>query len=85
MSPAQIKNLRAKLEFTQAELAKALGLSRLTISQYEIGFRQPGTTVLILLRVLDSLSRVRAHELVALFRSHAGIATPKRKRGRREA
>lgn len=82
MSPTQVKNLRAKLEFTQAEFANALGLSRLTISQYETGFRQPGPTVLILFRVLDSLSRVRAHELVALFRSHAESSKPKRKRGR---
>ena len=82
MSPMQVKNLRGKLELTQAEFAKGLGLSRLTISQYETGFRQPGPTVLILFRVLDSLSKVRAHELVALLRSRAESSKPKRKRGR---
>lgn len=82
MSPEQIKDLREKLNLTQAELAKALGVSRLTISQYEIGFRHPGSTALVLLRVLDALSRVRAIELVALLRSHGDEERPKSKRRR---
>lgn len=82
MSPEQIKGIRARLDLTQAELAQAFGVSRLTISQYEIGFRRPGSTALVLLRVLDSLSRARAKELVALLRSRADDEMPKRKRGR---
>ena len=82
MSPEQVKNLRAKLNLTQAELANALGLARLTISQYEIGFRQPMRTALIMLRVLESISKSRALEMVALLRLHADAATSKPKRGR---
>lgn len=82
MSPEGVKDLRAKLELTQAEFGEALGVSRLTISQYEIGFRKPGSTVLILLRVLESLSKARALELVKLLRSCAVEPSPKQK-GRR--
>lgn len=82
MSPKHVKDLRESLELTQAEFGTALGVSRLTVSQYEIGFRKPGSTVLILLRVLDSLSKPRALELVKLLRSFAEKSLPKPK-GRR--
>ncbi len=71
MSPDEIKALRTKLNLTQAELAKALGVAKLSISQYETGFRKPGPTLLILLKVLDSLSITKAHWLLALFKKHS--------------
>lgn len=82
MRPEQIKDVREKLGLTQAELAKSFGVSRLTISQYEIGFRRPGSTALVLLRVLDAFSRVRALELVELLRLHGDEERPKPKRRR---
>ena len=82
MSPEQIKALRVSLDLTQAEFGLALGVSRLTMSQYEIGFRRPGSTVLILLRVLDSRSKAKGLEFVKLLVSHAEVARPNRKPGR---
>lgn len=79
MSPDEIKALRAKLNLTQAELAKALGVAKLSISQYETGFRKPGPTLLILLKVLDSLSTKKAHWLLSLFREHSSEDKPKGK------
>lgn len=41
-----LKRLRLRDKFTQAELAKKLGVSNSTISMYELGEREPNTEVL---------------------------------------
>jgi transcriptional regulator with XRE-family HTH domain len=60
-------------------MAEAFGVAKLTMSQYETGFRQPGPTALILLMVVDSLSNKKALELIELFRKAAKKFGPERK------
>ena len=71
MSPASIKSMRKRLGLTQHSMAKAFGVSTLTMSQYETGFRNPGPTALILLEILDSLPKKKALELFELFSKKA--------------
>lgn len=72
MSPKEIKNLReSHLGITQKSMAEALGLTTLTMSQYETGVRNPGATVLILFMILNSFPKKKAIELLELFRSTA--------------
>lgn len=71
MSPAKIKKIRIKLGLTQAQLAESIGVANLTLSQYETGFRNPSKTVIILLLLLDGLSRSEAVEFLNLLRLNA--------------
>lgn len=71
MSPANIKKIRMKLGLTQAQLAETIGVAKLTLSQYETGFRNPSKTVIILLMVLDGLSRKETVELLDLLKLNA--------------
>ncbi len=68
MSPVEIKELRTGLGLTQESMAEALGVAKLTMSQYETGFRKPGPTALICLVVIKSLSKKRALEIIGMFR-----------------
>lgn len=79
MSPDQIKEVRTQLGLTQEEMADALGIAKLTMSQYETGFRKPGPTVLILLTVLGSLSKKKALELIEILNQAAKTLGLKRK------
>lgn len=67
MSPNDIKTLRKRLKLTQKDLSHALGVSKLTMSQYETGFRKPGPTALVLLFVLATLPLRKAQELTQLL------------------
>ncbi|MBL7670345.1 MAG: helix-turn-helix domain-containing protein [Bdellovibrionaceae bacterium] len=67
MNPDEIKDVRTHLSLTQEDMAKALGIAKLTMSQYETGFRKPGPTALILLKVLGSLPKKRALDLIAIL------------------
>lgn len=71
MSPSAFREIREALGLTQEQLSKALGVAKLTISQYETGFRKPGKTVVILMRVLDALPSKKANELLKLMRTYA--------------
>lgn len=71
MSPDDIKTLRKRLKLTQKDLSYALGVSKLTMSQYETGFRKPGPTALVLLFVLDALPLRKAQELIQLLQQAA--------------
>jgi transcriptional regulator with XRE-family HTH domain len=71
MSPAKIKKIRIKLGLTQAQLAETIGVAKLTLSQYETGFRNPSKTVIILLMVLDGLSRKETVEFLDLLKLNA--------------
>lgn len=71
MSPDDIKTLRKRLKLTQKDLSYALGVSKLTLSQYETGFRKPGPTALVLLFVLDALPLRKAQELIQLLQQAA--------------
>lgn len=68
MSPDRIKKMRNDLELTQESLAEALGVAKLTISQYETGYRRPNKTVLILFVILESFSKKKALDLINEFR-----------------
>jgi hypothetical protein len=61
------------------EFSKILGVAILSMSQYETGFRNPGPTLLILLRVLDSLPKKKAIWLLDQFKSHSDRSNPKHK------
>ena len=71
MSPAKIKKIRIKLGLTQAQLAETIGVAKLTLSQYETGFRNPSKTVIILLMVLGGLSRKETVEFLDLLKLNA--------------
>jgi len=71
VSPDDIKTLRKRLKLTQKDLSYALGVSKLTLSQYETGFRKPGPTALVLLFVLDALPLRKAQELIQLLQQAA--------------
>lgn len=83
MSPNNIKELRTDLGLTQEQMAHALGVAKLTQSQYETGFRKPGPTVLILLAVLDSIPRKRALELIEMLDKAAKTLGLERKRSQK--
>lgn len=56
MKAEQFKNIRSDLGFTQSEIAFYLGITQKAVSQYEIGFRNVGPTVRLLMLVLSRLS-----------------------------
>ena len=76
----EFKELREKLGLTQDGLAKPLGVGKLTISQYETGFRKPGKTVLIMMNVLKVLSPKRSRDLLELMSEQAAALDSKRNR-----
>ena len=71
MNPNKFNEIRMNLGLTQDELAKGLGLSKQTVSQYETGFRRPGKTVSIVMRVLASLPKDQANKLFRRFLGEA--------------
>lgn len=82
MSPSKIKDVRTQLGLTQEQFAEALGMAKLTVSQYETGFRKPGPTVLILLTVIDSLPKKKALDLIELLIKAAKNLGLERKRSK---
>src|SRR3954447_5135504 len=58
----RIADLRAKLGWTQQDLADRVGISRVAISHLEAGMSQPGERTVAL---LAGLFRLEPHELVA--------------------
>ena len=83
MSPDDIKTLRKRLKLTQKDLSYALGVSKLTMSQYETGFRKPGPTALVLLFVLDALPLRKAQELIQLLQQAATKVSVEKKDSRK--
>ncbi|MCB0369625.1 MAG: helix-turn-helix transcriptional regulator [Bdellovibrionales bacterium] len=67
MSPEQFKYIRESFGLTQNELATCLGLHQKTISQYEIGFRKPGPTVVIVMNLLQQVSHSQSQKLLDLM------------------
>src|SRR5262245_6838585 len=58
----RIADLRAKLGWTQTDLAERLGISRVAVSHLEAGMSTPGERTVAL---LAGLFKVEPHELVA--------------------
>ncbi len=64
----EVKKIRLKLGLTQEQLANLLGMSsKQTICNIEIGTRNPGDLVGIILGVLDDLPEKKAKELIELM------------------
>jgi len=72
MEGEEVRRIREKLGLTRNEFAEIFGLSTYqAVSNIEIDFRRPSKLTIILLRVLDSLSKMKAQALIALLRKHA--------------
>ena len=64
MTPTQIKKMRSKFQLGQEQMAIALGIGTKTYGQYEIGFRKPGGSALLLMSLIDSLPLKEALSLI---------------------
>jgi DNA-binding XRE family transcriptional regulator len=70
---SELKRIRLKLEMNQEQLAKLLGMSsKQAICNIEIGTRNPGSLVGIILGVLDELPEKKAKELIDLMLKQTG-------------
>lgn len=70
MKSNELKRIRLKLGMSQEELAELLGMSsKQSICNIEIGTRNPGALVGIMLGVLDDLPEKKAKELIELMLS----------------
>jgi len=68
MTSGEFKRIRAKFEMSQEQFAEMLGMSgKHAISNIEIGNRNPGKLTVVILRVLDSLPKRKAEELIGLM------------------
>ena len=71
MKGSEFKQIRMKFGKTQDEFAKLLGMSgKQAISNIETDLRNAGSLTTIMLRVLDSLPKRKAEELVELMLKH---------------
>jgi len=74
MHAKELKRIREKLGLTQSELAEALGDSGpKVIGNIETGFRKPGKTKILMLRLLDSLPEQEAKRLVQKLREQSRL------------
>ncbi len=80
MSPAKFKQIRTKLGLTQEVMAEIFGLAKLSISQYETGFRSPSMLIMVILSLLSSLPDKKAKDLLLLIGEHAEIVKRNLKR-----
>ena len=80
----QFKEIRERLNFTQEEMAKILGLSgKKPISHYETGERTPSPMICAFMFYIDSLSERKCQNFLEEFEGHmkrASNATKVRKR-----
>lgn len=83
MSPRHFKKIRESFGLTQAEFAACLGLTQKTISQYEIGFREPGPTVRVFMSVLEELPKDQSKKLLERMRRIGEELENKQTRGSR--
>jgi DNA-binding transcriptional regulator YiaG len=61
-TPAAIKRLRARLNLTQIQLARRLGLSHSSVAKWEVGRMSPGPKAAALLQALDVPSAAVAQQ-----------------------
>lgn len=61
MTAAELKAIRDEMGISQRELANLLGMSRITISQYELGKREPKRVFVLALAALQMAAMVE-HE-----------------------
>ncbi|HAR43295.1 MAG TPA: hypothetical protein DCS07_11815 [Bdellovibrionales bacterium] len=71
MTGDEFRKIREQLGLSREEMAELIGLSGYNaVSNIELGLRNPSKLAGMLLRVLDSLPRQRANELIGLLRRH---------------
>ena len=71
MTGDEFRKIREQLGLSREEMAELIGLSGYNaVSNIELGLRNPCKLAGMLLRVLDSLPRQRANELIGLLRRH---------------
>jgi len=69
MSGDEFKKIRERLGLSRYEMATLLGLAGYnSISNIELGLRNPSKLATMLLKLLDSLSKKKANELIELLR-----------------
>jgi DNA-binding transcriptional regulator YiaG len=62
-TPKRIRNLRLRLDYTQAEMAQALGYEHArTVSDLENNRRRPSGSVAVLLDILEQHGDIRRKE-----------------------
>ncbi len=72
MKPEEIRATREKFELDRNEFAEVFGLSSYnSVSNIELGHRNPNKLLIIILKTLNGLSKSKAYELIALMRKHA--------------
>lgn len=59
VSPNELKALRAALTLTQGQLAERLGVSRVTVTAWEVGRNSPKGPTVMLLRMLQAEADAR--------------------------
>jgi DNA-binding transcriptional regulator YiaG len=68
MSAAEVRKLRARLNLTQEELARAFGLANgLVVYRWESGLRKPGEPIIRLVKFLNDLPKLKALEILKKF------------------
>ena len=63
ITPSEIRDIRRRLDLTQAELAERLHVTRDTIASWEIGRSRPRGPAEILLRQLSALAAMEEAKL----------------------
>jgi DNA-binding transcriptional regulator YiaG len=65
VKPSEIKRIRMKLGLTQERMARLFGLSgKHAVSNIETGFRNPNSTIVMLLAILDKLPGTESKRLM---------------------
>jgi DNA-binding transcriptional regulator YiaG len=72
MKPEEIRATREKFDLDRNEFAEVFGLSSYnSVSNIELGHRNPSKLLVIVLRTLNALPTSKAQELIAFMRKHA--------------
>ena len=68
MKPEEIKKIRISLGMTQGEVASMLGVSPLTVSQWETGYRQPSSLAVNAIKMIKSGCKIKEDRLETLIK-----------------
>jgi DNA-binding transcriptional regulator YiaG len=72
MKPEEIRETREKFGLDRNEFAETFGLASYnSVSNIELGHRNPSKLLVIVLKTLNALPIQKAQELMALMRKHA--------------